>query len=62
MRKMKRLTWDETKITAFQEALVSWYEANKRVLPWREKYRSLQNLGLRNHASTNKSRHSNSLF
>ncbi|EGK9509313.1 A/G-specific adenine glycosylase [Listeria monocytogenes] len=36
MRKMKRLTWDETKITAFQEALVSWYEANKRVLPWRE--------------------------
>lgn len=22
MRKMKRLTWDETKITAFQEALV----------------------------------------
>ncbi|HII2993286.1 TPA: A/G-specific adenine glycosylase, partial [Listeria monocytogenes] len=33
---MKRLTWDETKITAFQEALVSWYEANKRVLPWRE--------------------------
>ncbi|ELD3651843.1 A/G-specific adenine glycosylase, partial [Listeria innocua] len=36
MRKMKRLTWDETKITAFQEALVSWYEANKRILPWRE--------------------------
>lgn len=30
------LDWDESKINAFQKALVGWYESNKRILPWRE--------------------------
>lgn len=30
------LNWDSSKISSFRAALVSWYDANKRVLPWRE--------------------------
>lgn len=30
------LDWDIIKIRAFQQALVDWYESNKRILPWRE--------------------------
>ncbi|EUJ22611.1 A/G-specific adenine glycosylase [Listeria grandensis FSL F6-0971] len=30
------MEWENEKITAFRSALIDWYEANKRVLPWRE--------------------------
>lgn len=30
------MKWKEEKVIAFRSALIDWYEANKRVLPWRE--------------------------
>lgn len=30
------INWDKNKITAFQKALLTWYDANKRDLPWRQ--------------------------
>lgn len=29
------LTWSPTKIKAFRQALLTWYDANRRNLPWR---------------------------
>lgn len=30
------MEWNKEKIIAFRSALTDWYEANKRILPWRE--------------------------
>ncbi|AQP53080.1 A/G-specific adenine glycosylase [Vagococcus penaei] len=31
-----KVTWSDAKIAAFQDHLLTWYHAEKRVLPWRE--------------------------
>ncbi|WP_163652581.1 A/G-specific adenine glycosylase [Listeria sp. PSOL-1] len=36
MEENQVMNWDHSKISDFQMALVFWYEANKRLLPWRE--------------------------
>lgn len=30
------IEWSETKIKAFQQTLLDWYDHNKRTLPWRQ--------------------------
>ncbi|MBC2189720.1 A/G-specific adenine glycosylase [Listeria booriae] len=30
------MNWNDEKVIAFRKSLIDWYEANKRILPWRE--------------------------